>query len=389
MMRNDNFACRINVAAGKFWTLVLFFGSVAAGSQAPDTRWYTANPEASRFTISTAVELAGFARIVNGNWGGTPERDNFSGKTVVLAANITLSPQGNWVPIGNYAGDTNSVFSGIFDGGGHTISNLTIDRPTRDYQGLFGRVSNGRVENVGLDRVNVKGRDFVGGVAGVVHRGSVAGCYSTGTVTGAGEYTGGVVGAAFERGSVIGSYFAGTISGESYTGGVAGVVFDNSSVVNSYSTGVVSGKWSVGGVAGLIFQKSSVVNSYSTAVVGGNNNVGGLAGAVYEECVLIGSAALNLDVKGVGKQVGRVAGNTSNAMLSNNVANSKMKNSVGNTKWTSKGSVSEDGVDIPASAIKSDKTLGGRFTESGGWTTESGKLPGLHGRAVAIPVHLR
>jgi hypothetical protein len=52
----------------------------------PDTEWYTQNPGADIFNISTAAELAGLAQIFNGTWGGTPEQDNFLGRTIVFTA---------------------------------------------------------------------------------------------------------------------------------------------------------------------------------------------------------------------------------------------------------------------------------------------------------------
>ncbi|MDR2578154.1 MAG: hypothetical protein LBC70_05000 [Chitinispirillales bacterium] len=50
---------------------------------------------------------------------------------------------------------------------------------------------------------------------------------------------------------------------------------------------------------------------------------------------------------------------------------------------------SETGLRISAEDIRSDGTIGGRFTSDGGWATEDGKLPGLSGSPLELPEHLR
>ena len=51
------------------------------------------------------------------------------------------NPVQGWQPIGN----SSSAFKGVFNGNGHIISNLWINRPDTDYIGLFGYVSDGNV----------------------------------------------------------------------------------------------------------------------------------------------------------------------------------------------------------------------------------------------------
>ncbi|MDR2578333.1 MAG: TonB family protein [Chitinispirillales bacterium] len=147
-------------------------GIEAAG--APDMGWYANNPNAEIFEISTANELAGLAQIVNGTWGGTPERDDFSGKTIRLTNNIDLSTYDNWTPIGSITYDkwnnTKSTvmtwdwsnekpFAGTFDGGGHIISKTTDDNHPNsevDNQNLFGYIQGGSVKNLRLDGMNIR-----------------------------------------------------------------------------------------------------------------------------------------------------------------------------------------------------------------------------------------
>jgi uncharacterized protein (TIGR02145 family) len=287
-------------------TTVIVYFTVRAARMSPDILWYTANPKATNFTISTAEELASLAQIVNGTWGRKPARDNFVGKTITLAENIDLSQYENWMPIGNQHADSGSVFSGTFDGGSHVVSNLKINRSDADRQGLFGRIEGGMVKNIGLDGVNIKGRGRIGAVAGTVGGGGgISNSYSTGSVIGT-FMVGGIAGAIADSSVVTGSHSASSVSGDTATGGVAGGINGNSRVVSCYSTGVVSGRYGVGGVAGQVLSTSRVIGSYSTGAVSGENGVGGVAGLVLSNSGVASSYSIGA-VSG-GTAVGGVAG---------------------------------------------------------------------------------
>ena len=88
--------------------------------------------------IGTESELRTFASNVN---SGT----NYSGQTICLTTNITLQ-EGAWTPIGTSV----NRFSGHFEGWGHTISGLSIDAGSSDYQGLFGYVDGGSIHDVAV-----------------------------------------------------------------------------------------------------------------------------------------------------------------------------------------------------------------------------------------------
>ncbi len=90
-------------------------------------------------------------------------------------------------------GDESNPFRGIFDGNGHVIRNLYINRVGEDYVGLFGYVG-GEVRNLGLENVQVLGSNRVGGLVGYNYYGTVSQCYSAGSVLGSGSYVGGLVG---------------------------------------------------------------------------------------------------------------------------------------------------------------------------------------------------
>jgi hypothetical protein len=118
---------------------------------------------------------------------------------------------------------------------------LTINRPNALRQGLFGNLENGRIENIGLDRVNIRGGVNVGGVAGGIRANSV----------------------------IFNSYSIGTISGNEAVGGVVGLVLDNSSVGACYSTGNVSGIMHIGD-----YRLAHGTLSHNTAFAGIKNYTG-------------------------------------------------------------------------------------------------------------------
>ena len=165
-------------------------------------------------------------------------------------------------------------FTGVFDGNGHVIQNLYINRPGEDYVGLFGRVF-GEVMNIGLEHVQVVGGYYwcVGGLVGE-NKGTVSQSYSTGPVLGIHD-VGGLVGR--NEGTVSQSYSTGSVGGYGSVGGLVG--WNEGTVIQSYSTGLVAGNVSVGGLVGDNYGSgATITQSYSTGSVEGDGSVGGLVG---------------------------------------------------------------------------------------------------------------
>ena len=121
-----------------------------------------------------------------------------------------------WEPIG---GDSN-FFIATFDGNGHTISNLFINRGSDSYVGLFGyTIPPGVIRNTGLLSVNVTGATRVGGLVGR-NLGSITSSYTAGSVAGTGNWIGGLAGVNY--GTVTASHASGSVTG--YYGGGLGRV---------------------------------------------------------------------------------------------------------------------------------------------------------------------
>nr|WP_175428595.1 MBG domain-containing protein [Azospirillum argentinense] len=183
---------------------------------------------------------------------------------------------GGFTPLGTGG----AGFTGRFDGRGHLIRGLTINRPTSDDVGLFGRIgSGGTVGYVGLDATStVTGRERVGAIAGS-NGGIILQSFSRAGVSGQGLGTGGLVG--LNTATIRQSYASGAVTG--LGDGVGGLVGDNSaggSIAQSYATGAVTGQGlGTGGLVGSNGAGSSITQSYATGAVSGQGAaLGGLVG---------------------------------------------------------------------------------------------------------------
>ena len=183
-----------------------------------------------------------------------------------------------WEPIGD------DPYQAVFEGNGRTIANLFIDRSTESDVGLFSEVGEfGLIRNLGLEAVDVTGRDYVGGLVGDGDKGLVDQSHVTGQVSGE-DVVGGLAGSL---GRVFSSTAAVEVSG---TGdGIGGLAGAANIIVVSYATGGVTGGGmhlaaaadceDVGGVGGLVGNVcGAVAASYATGPVSGTAAVGGLAG---------------------------------------------------------------------------------------------------------------
>jgi hypothetical protein len=194
-----------------------------------------------------------------------------------LGTDIDCSGTVNWnsgagfVPIGNY----DTKFTGTFDGRGHKITGLFIDRPSTWDVGLFGCTDSGsEIKNVGLENVSVNGYRPVGSLVGH-NKGIISNSYSTGSVNG-NWYIGGLLGYN-GYGTVENSYSMCNVDGAYLIGGLLGFN-ECGTVTNSYSTGSVSGINRIGGLVGYNYY-ATVTNSYSTGSVSGSGeDIGGLIG---------------------------------------------------------------------------------------------------------------
>ncbi len=229
---------------------------------------------------------------------------------------VSIGTNGDSGPLNAGAG-----FTGRFDGGGHIISNLTIDRPNASFTGLFGIAGAGSsFLNLGVTNANVSGASRVGALAGFSN-GSFSNVYSAGRVSGLYNDVGGLLGSGF--GTIADSYSTASVSGGTRVGGLAGSF--NGQISSSHATGTVSmtggyGSTNAGGLVGS--GGGEITNSYATgAVTSEGSVVGGLVGGFNGN--IQGSYASG-DVSGdgglVGGLMGSGGGQITNSHATGNVA---------------------------------------------------------------------
>ena len=270
MANNDNkerdLSTTITPEAGSYYNITL-----------DKDKGYTDDGQGN-YTVTSAEGLKNIAKLVN---DGNTDID------ITLTSDIDLSGI-DWTPIGI---DDNHQYTGTFNGGGHTITGLTVTGSDQ-YAGLFGRIgSGGKVMNVKLEGVQIEsdnGMSDVGGVAGY-SRGTLENCSVSGSVSGSGMngIAGGVVGYQ-TGGSITGCSSSATVNAGNVAGGVAGCTY-SATLTACYATGDVtlesinSGGNFVGGVVGDNTNRSTVIACYAWGSVTGSGSgtiyVGGVTGS--------------------------------------------------------------------------------------------------------------
>ncbi|WP_121628905.1 YDG domain-containing protein, partial [Poseidonibacter antarcticus] len=278
-------------------------------------------------------------------------------ENTVLGDDVDASTILNWTPI--------STFSGKFDGLGHTISNLTINKPDEDYVGLFGRTSEATIKNIGVVDVSIIGQNKVGGLVGYTYDSTIENSYSIGNVTGVG-YAGGLVGYTYDS-TIENSYsignVIGTATGNAYIGGLVGFSY-GSSIENTYALGDVSSKGhDTGGLVGSL-QIGSIKNSYSLGDISSEGYyTGGLVGFSNDSSSTITNSYASGDVEGKGLIGGLIGYNSSTIKNSfydkeKNTATMSDSETYGKTKAQIITAL-EDLAGTPWKALESDSSAEG------------------------------
>ena len=219
---------------------------------------YTVSEDGKTYNVTSADGLLA--------WNEAVQKDMTLNCT--LTADITLT--GEWTPIGI---DYNHQYTGTFDGGGHTITGLTVTG-SDEYAGLFGYIGKdgGTVKNVKLENVQITSDNQyanVGGVAGY-SRGNIENCSVSGSVSSR-HTAGGVVGQQF-GGSITLCGSSATVKGTGEVGGVAGKTDNSATLTACYATGNVT------------FERASTINTFAGGVVGFNGT-----GSILTACYATGN----------------------------------------------------------------------------------------------------
>lgn len=251
--------------------------------------------EQDPFLVSTAEQLNSIG-LCYGEWD----------KHFRLISDVNLAQCGT-ASFNIIGVDYSRPFAGVFDGNGHSISNLTINEIKRSYIGPFDKVDgiNAQIKNLIVVDPNViviGSSNYVGSVVGSLSSGTVQNCFTVGGSIAGYNFVGGLVGS--NGGEIIQSSFSGTCSGNLDVGGLVGA---NAGIIrNSLAESSVYAEESVGGLAGV--NGHLIMNSYCEGMVTGDSDVGGLVGVNAEEIFDSYSATAVVGNNGVGGLVGSGSG---------------------------------------------------------------------------------
>lgn len=175
------------------------------------------------YQIKTAKHLESISKALNAYF--------------VLTADIDLSSYLNandsgWDPIGK----SETPFTGNFDGQGHTIKGLWINRSTTNDVGFFGYVKNATIANIRIEigQKGINGGSFTGGLCGYIYDSKIQRCSVQGTVTG-NEHIGGICGYSSYGSSFSECYTSGAIYAY-FPAGILGTGASSTEIFNCYST---------------------------------------------------------------------------------------------------------------------------------------------------------
>ena len=237
----------------------------------------------NRYSYTVKVNAKGLLNVAELVNGGKSDIN------ITLDTDIDLTGK-DWTPIGT---DYDNSYKGTFDGGGHTITGLTVTT-NDEYVGLFGYLNRaGTVKNVVMEGVQITSNQIyggsIGGVAGYSW-GTIENCSVSGSVSGT-VYVGGVVGVQI-GGSITGCSSSATVKGTVYVGGVTGQTNSSATLTACYATGNViieihpTNNISGGGLVGFnggngVRACYATGNVTSTGSSTGNVHIGGFLGNNY------------------------------------------------------------------------------------------------------------
>ena len=254
-----------------------------------------ANPNTSKSASTRGWDVA--------NLGGTAHTDydymrvhtvydlqNINAKRdgrYILAGDIDATATTHWnsgegfAPLGN--GD--NVFTGRFDGVGHTITALHI-RWDKHYIGLFGYADGARIENLSLKNAHVEGAVHTGGIVGYADSTMIRNVSYAGSVVG-NQNVGGIAGDV-SGGSIQNAWNAGTVSVRSQflAGGIVGKAMTNAVIQNVCNTGAITGRMYIGGIVGGTGYNCTIQNAWNTGAVTGSELIGGIVGGMQNDCIV-------------------------------------------------------------------------------------------------------
>lgn len=253
-------AADVKTSGGTLSPVAMYTAPAASSATDPDGGYahigYRTAAAPTNYTVHTVSVNPEYYKLVKDK----AELDAINTDTTTLAGNYMLEQDidlggAAHTPIGGNSAP--GAFTGKFDGNFFRVQNFNVSNVNS--AGLFGEVSNGRIENLGVSQATIIGkRDnshcYAGGIAGHTSGTSILkNVYATDSIK--------VEGRTGRYGGIVGS-----------TGSTSSLGTDHTVIDCAYSRVVIgkddpgdTGKYNGGGIVGHSGNKTDISNSYSAA----------------------------------------------------------------------------------------------------------------------------
>lgn len=268
--------------------------STVPASAIPDCLGGT-GAESSPWLIASASDFAKIGKTAPEGCETSANQDHF----YKLTNDIDLEGE-NHVPLRL---ESTAPYRSGFDGDGHVIQSLAIERPNTDQVGLFSLAWRATIKDLRVEVLSISGKDYVGTLAGAVSEtvienvhvsafwdvigdrvvGGIAGSATSGTFRNvtfksfaevkANSFVGGAIGVAYYTNEINGLGVKATVRATgNYAGGLVGIFQTEAGtalVENTAFIGRVSGSQNVAGLIADLNIRNSAVFNVSGAVIRG------------------------------------------------------------------------------------------------------------------------
>lgn len=245
------------------------------------------------YQIATPQQLALLAQQTNNGTGG----DACYILTEDICLNENVGPGGfSWTTIGYYKQSSDNIgFSGVFDGNGHTISNLYSDNNENiNSIGLFGMTENAVIKNVNITGALLTSqvRVTAGMITAYAYNSDVLNCTASGSIQAIGTM-GGIIGQYHNSADT--TYIANCVNNTIFdntnmTGGIVGEVMTTDSpghisedctivIENCINHSDISSLWS-GGITAKLYGIVIVKKCENYGKIQSGQECGGIVGQI-------------------------------------------------------------------------------------------------------------
>ena len=233
-----------------------------------------------------------------------------------------------WEPI--------NIFGGEIDGKGNKIKGMKINKGTEELVGMFKGIT-GTIRNLIIENAEVKGKKYVGILAGGLSGGKIENVYITGTVEGKENVVGGIVGFNWQGGKIERSYYRGRIKAEKsfYVGGISGYQVGEESEIKEVKTEIkIEGFGYIGGIVGKSI-RGKIEDIISEGEIKGVREIGGVVG--IGENVIIKRGYTEVEIEGwegyaLGGIVGEMTGTIERVYYNKEEAGERREGEEGKTE---------------------------------------------------------